>query len=166
MFALQVSYCTTPSCQRSSGWTLWPSTFGAPCGKLRANYSSRETHVHRTGKISRQKTHVSNMRFRFRNFRVKEQSLFYAYCVWGWGVPTCFLITALTMHHAEGHNLKPGFGEYGCWFSGKFLSENAFPREISLSSDAASSKRAFVVNSEVPRCYRDRDSSGAIWRII
>ncbi|XP_011881871.1 PREDICTED: G-protein coupled receptor Mth2-like [Vollenhovia emeryi] len=54
----------------------------------------------------------------FRNFRVKEQLLFYTYCVWGWGGPTCFLIAALTTHHMSGEYLRPGFGEYSCWFSG------------------------------------------------
>ncbi|KAL0122294.1 hypothetical protein PUN28_007200 [Cardiocondyla obscurior] len=54
----------------------------------------------------------------FKNFRVKEQSLFYAYCVWGWGGPTCFLIAALTTHHLAGDHLRPGFGEFACWFSG------------------------------------------------
>ncbi|XP_018395288.1 PREDICTED: G-protein coupled receptor Mth2-like [Cyphomyrmex costatus] len=54
----------------------------------------------------------------FKNFRVKEQSLFYAYCVWGWGGPICFLIAALTTHHISGNHLRPGFGEYTCWFSG------------------------------------------------
>ncbi|XP_020278460.1 G-protein coupled receptor Mth2-like [Pseudomyrmex gracilis] len=55
----------------------------------------------------------------FKNFRVREKSLFYAYCVWGWGVPACFLITSLTMHHVEGQHLKPGFGDYSCWFGGR-----------------------------------------------
>ncbi|EGI67199.1 PREDICTED: G-protein coupled receptor Mth2-like [Acromyrmex echinatior] len=50
--------------------------------------------------------------------KIKEQSLFYAYCVWGWGGPTCFLIAALTTHHMSGNHLRPGFGEYTCWFSG------------------------------------------------
>ncbi|GAB1868278.1 G-protein coupled receptor Mth2 [Camponotus japonicus] len=54
----------------------------------------------------------------FKNFRVRDQSLYYAYCIWGWGGPACFLITALTLHHAEGHHLKPGFGDYSCWFGG------------------------------------------------
>ncbi|KAG5323971.1 MTH2 protein, partial [Acromyrmex heyeri] len=53
----------------------------------------------------------------FKN-KIKEQSLFYAYCVWGWGGPTCFLIAALTTHHMSGNHLRPGFGEYTCWFSG------------------------------------------------
>ncbi|EFN87167.1 G-protein coupled receptor Mth2 [Harpegnathos saltator] len=54
----------------------------------------------------------------FKNFRVKEQLLFYVYCVWGWGGPSCFLITALMMHLVEGQHLKPGFGDNSCWFSG------------------------------------------------
>ncbi|XP_032664451.1 G-protein coupled receptor Mth2-like [Odontomachus brunneus] len=54
----------------------------------------------------------------FKNFRVKEQSLFYAYCIWGWGGPTCCLLTALTLHLIEGPHLKPGFGEFSCWFGG------------------------------------------------
>ncbi|KAG5347764.1 MTH2 protein, partial [Acromyrmex charruanus] len=53
----------------------------------------------------------------FKN-KIKEQSLFYAYCVWGWGGPTCFLVAALTTHHMSGNHLRPGFGEYTCWFSG------------------------------------------------
>jgi len=47
--------------------------------------------------------------------------------VWGWGGPTCFLIAALTTHHMSGNHLRPGFGEYTCWFSGKFQ------RNISIS---------------------------------
>ncbi|XP_071563288.1 G-protein coupled receptor Mth2 [Temnothorax nylanderi] len=54
----------------------------------------------------------------FKNFRIRDQSLFYAYCVWGWGGPTCFLIAALTTHHISGNHLRPGFGEFACWFSG------------------------------------------------
>lgn len=54
----------------------------------------------------------------FKNFRVKDQSIFYAYCVWGWGGPTCFLLAALTTHHLSGDYLRPGFGELACWFSG------------------------------------------------
>lgn len=54
----------------------------------------------------------------FKNFRTNDQSLYYAYCIWGWGGPTCFLIIALTLHHIQGHHLKPGFGEYNCWFGG------------------------------------------------
>ncbi|XP_014471004.1 PREDICTED: G-protein coupled receptor Mth2-like isoform X2 [Dinoponera quadriceps] len=54
----------------------------------------------------------------FKNFRVREQSLFYSYCVWGWGGPACFLIAALTMHLIDGHHLKPGFGDASCWFGG------------------------------------------------
>ncbi|KYN36953.1 G-protein coupled receptor Mth2, partial [Trachymyrmex septentrionalis] len=50
--------------------------------------------------------------------KIKEQSLFYAYCVWGWGGPTCFLIAALTTHHIPGNHLRPGFNEYSCWFPG------------------------------------------------
>lgn len=54
----------------------------------------------------------------FKNFRVKDQSLFYAYCVWGWGGPICFLIAALTTHLTPGDHLQPGFGDLSCWFSG------------------------------------------------
>ncbi|KAL6255929.1 hypothetical protein P5V15_013169 [Pogonomyrmex californicus] len=54
----------------------------------------------------------------FKNFRIKDQLLFYTFCVWGWGGPTCFLIAALTTHHMPGDHLQPGFGLYGCWFSG------------------------------------------------
>ncbi|CAL1675409.1 unnamed protein product [Lasius platythorax] len=54
----------------------------------------------------------------FKNFRIKDQSLYYAYCVWGWGGPTCFLIIALALHHVQGFHLKPGFGDYNCWFGG------------------------------------------------
>lgn len=63
---------------------------------------------------------IQNYPYRFKNFRIKEQFLFYAYCVWGWGGPACFLIAALTTHHIAGDHLRPGFGEFGCWFSGKF----------------------------------------------
>lgn len=54
----------------------------------------------------------------FKNFRVKEQSLFYTYCIWGWGGPICFLTAALMAHYSQGDHLQPGFGEYACWFSG------------------------------------------------
>ncbi|XP_070167649.1 G-protein coupled receptor Mth2 [Polyergus mexicanus] len=54
----------------------------------------------------------------FRNFRIKDQSLYYAYCIWGWGGPAFLLITTLTMHYRQGHHLKPGFGDYNCWFGG------------------------------------------------
>jgi len=59
---------------------------------------------------------------RFKNFRVRDQSLYYAYCIFGWGGPACFLIVALALHHIKGQHLKPGFGEYSCWFAGKFPS--------------------------------------------
>ncbi|XP_012233604.1 probable G-protein coupled receptor Mth-like 1 [Linepithema humile] len=54
----------------------------------------------------------------FKNFRVRDQPLYYAYCIWGWGGPACFLIVALTLHNLKGQHLKPGFGEYSCWFAG------------------------------------------------
>ncbi|XP_029174112.1 G-protein coupled receptor Mth2-like [Nylanderia fulva] len=54
----------------------------------------------------------------FKNFRIRDQSLYYAYCIWGWGGPTCLTIIALLLHHKEGYHLKPGFGDYNCWLGG------------------------------------------------
>lgn len=65
-----------------------------------------------------------NYPHRFRNFRIKDQSLYSAYCIWGWGGPAFLLITTLTMHYREGHHLKPGFGDYNCWFGGKLYRNN------------------------------------------
>lgn len=54
----------------------------------------------------------------FKNFKIKERTLFMAYCVYGWGGPLCFLTVSLFTHHLEGEHLKPGFGERNCWFGG------------------------------------------------
>ncbi|KAL2743950.1 G-protein coupled receptor Mth2-like [Vespula maculifrons] len=54
----------------------------------------------------------------FKNFPIKDRVLFPIYCVFGWFVPTCFLISALVAHHIQGSHLKPHFGEYRCWFNG------------------------------------------------
>lgn len=54
----------------------------------------------------------------FKNFPIRDKPLFLIYCIFGWGGPICFLITALVGHHVHGNHLKPGFGEQSCWFSG------------------------------------------------
>ncbi|XP_047369507.1 G-protein coupled receptor Mth2-like isoform X2 [Vespa velutina] len=54
----------------------------------------------------------------FKNFLIKDRVLFFIYCVYGWFVPICFLISALIAHHIQGSHLKPHFGEYRCWFNG------------------------------------------------
>ncbi|XP_054010977.1 G-protein coupled receptor Mth2-like [Hylaeus anthracinus] len=54
----------------------------------------------------------------FKNFKIKERSLFIVYCLVGWGGPICFLLATLAAHHMLGEHLKPGFGVQSCWFSG------------------------------------------------
>lgn len=54
----------------------------------------------------------------FKNFVLSDKVLFPIYCVFGWFVPTSFLIAALTTHYLQGPHLKPHFGEHRCWFNG------------------------------------------------
>lgn len=54
----------------------------------------------------------------FKNFMISDKVLFPIYCVHGWLVPLCFLISALSTHYIQGTHLKPHFGEYRCWFNG------------------------------------------------
>lgn len=51
---------------------------------------------------------------------MNEKRTYQYYCLYGYGVPTLFLMIILIAHHIEGEHLKPGFGVNNCWFSGKF----------------------------------------------
>ncbi|KAK2580208.1 hypothetical protein KPH14_012468 [Odynerus spinipes] len=54
----------------------------------------------------------------FKTFIISDKVLFPIYCVLGWFVPSCFLISALSTHYIQGSHLKPHFGEHRCWFNG------------------------------------------------
>lgn len=59
---------------------------------------------------------------RFKSFHMKDSTLFAIFCAIGFGSPGVLLLWIIALHHSQDVFLRPGFGEYTCWFSGKIIS--------------------------------------------